>query len=362
MSLLGIERDGPSPSPDSFGSSGSAYTGRGQQNTISGRVPAPRWASPWWLLFLGLAIAEVVALGVREHRVPTESDWSAAAEHVRAQLAPKDAVAVAPGWADPLLRLYLGDRLTPRISGRSDLDAFERLWVLSIRGARAADAPLRQPDYAETFGRVRVERYDLGRSPVLFDFADALPAARVEKYIEGEPVACALRTFPPSVLQGGLGGGVVAPRQRFQCDFERPWLWVGVTVIEALDLQARRCIWNHPQGREPMAVTFEKIPLGSRIVLHGGLDYHDERDTNKAPVKLRVFVEGKEVADLMHRDGDGMKRWEIDLGKALGALPAKGDVRFEVTTPEPFRRSFCWTGSVQSSARNDAPTDAKEPS
>src|ERR1700749_2783463 len=98
MSLLGIERDGASPSPDSFGSSGSAYSGRAQQNTISGRVPAPRWASPWGLLFLGLAIPEGVALGVREHRVPAESDWAAAAEHVRSQLGPKDAVTVAPGW------------------------------------------------------------------------------------------------------------------------------------------------------------------------------------------------------------------------------------------------------------------------
>ncbi|HEX5657894.1 MAG TPA: hypothetical protein VFX59_11900 [Polyangiales bacterium] len=354
MSLLGIERDGASPSPDSFGSSGSTYTGRAQQTTISGRVPAPRWASPWWLLFLGLAIAEVVALGVREHRVPVESDWSAAAEHVRAQLGPKDAVTVAPGWADPLLRLYLGDRLTLRISARSDLDAFERLWVLSIRGARAPDAPARQPDYEETVGRVRIERYDLGRSTVLLDFADALSTAHVEMIQEGASVSCPLRTFPPSVLQGGLGGGVVAPRQRFQCDFDRPWLWVGTTVIEALDLAPHRCIWNHPQGKEPMAITYRQIPLGPRIVLHGGLDYHDERDANKAPVKLRVFLDGKEVADLMHRDGDGMKRWEIDLRKTLGtAIPVKGDLRFEVTTPEAFRRSFCWTGSVQSALRED---------
>lgn len=360
MSLLGIERDGASPSPDSFGSSGSTYTSRAQQTTISGRVPAPRWASPWWLLFLGLAIAEVVALGVREHRVPAEGDWAAAAEHVRSQLAAKDAVTVAPGWADPLLRLYLGDRLNLRISARSDLDSFERLWVLSIRGARAPDAPQRKADYSESFGRVRVERYDLGRSTVLFDFADALSAARVEMVRDGQAQACPLRTFPPSVLQGGLGGGVVAPRQRFQCDAERPWLWVGVTVIEAMDLEAHRCIWNHPQGKEPMAVTFQRVPLAPRIVLHGGLDYHDERETNKAPVKLRVFVDGKEVADLMHYDGDGMKRWEVDLRKALGAaVPSQGDLRFEVTTPEPFRRSFCWTGTVQSVERE--PSSKEKP-
>jgi hypothetical protein len=353
MSLLGIDRDGASPSPDSFGSSGGAYAGRGQQTTISGRVPAPRWASPWWLLFLGLAIAEVVALGVREHRVPAESDWSAAAQHVRDQLAARDAVTVAPGWADPLLRLYLGDRLSLRVAGRSDLAAFERLWVLSIRGANAVDAPHRQPDYTESFGRVRVERYDLGRSTVLVDLVDAVTSARVERTINGAKELCMLRTFPPSVLQGGLGGGVVAPRQRFQCDFERPWLWVGQTVIEALDLSPRRCVWTHPQGKEPISVSFTQVPLGPRLVLYGGLDYHDERDQDKAPVKLRVFVDNREIADLTHRDGDGMKRWEVDLRKTLGpAIPAKGDLRLEVSTSEPFRRSFCWAGSVQSGERD----------
>lgn len=353
MSLLGIEREGGSPSPDSFGSS--TYMGRPQQTTISGRVSAPRWASPWWLLFLGLAIAEVLALGVREHRVPSESDWSAAAEHVRARLDDKDAITVAPGWADPLLRLYLGDRMSVRMAGRSDLDGYERLWVLSIRGARAPDAPMRQPDYTETFGRVHVERYDLGRSTVLLDLVDALSTARVERVVDGAPESCPPRTFPPSVLPGGLGGGVVAPRQRFQCDFERPWLWVGVTAIEALDLAPYRCAWTHPQGREPIMVTYRQIPLGQRIVLYGGLDYHDERDANKAPVKLRVFVDGKEAADLMHRDGDGMKRWEVDLRKVFGsAIPITGDLRLEVTTSEPFRRSFCWSGTVQSAAREDA--------
>ena len=171
MSLLGTEREGSSS--DGFGPSGS-HTGRPHQITISGRVPAPRWASPWWLLVLGLAIAEVVALGVREYRVPTESDWAGAAEYVRGKLGPKDAITVAPGWADPLLRLYLGDRITAKISGRSDLAGFERLWVLSIRGANASDAPPRPPDFAQAFGRVRVQRYDLGPSKVLFDLADSI--------------------------------------------------------------------------------------------------------------------------------------------------------------------------------------------
>jgi len=353
MSFLGNEREGSSS--DNFGQTGSTFTARPLQTTISGRVPAPRWASPWWLLFLGLAIAEVVALGVREHRVPTESDWAGAAEFVRAKLAPKDAIAVAPDWADPLLRLYLGDRITTKISGRSDLAGFDRLWVLSIRGKNASDAPQRPPDFAQAFGRVRVERFDFEPSRVILDLADAINTARVEKRTAGVDEVCALRTFPPTVVQGGLGGGVIAPRQRFQCDFERPWLWVGATVIESLDLSPRRCIWTHPQGTEPMSITYPNIPLGARLVLYGGLDYHDERDREKGPIGLRVLVSGREVGNFVHRDGDGMARYEVDIESALGNADARGDLRLEITAPEPYRRSFCWTGSVQSGTRKEAP-------
>ncbi len=349
MSLLGTEREGPSS--DGFGPA-SVATARRQQTTISGRVPAPRWASPWWLLFVGLAIAEVVALGVRKHRVPAESDWSSAAAYVRAELKNKDAIAVAPGWADPLLRLYLGDRIPLKMAGRSDLAAFERLWVLSIRGAHASEAPARAPDAERHFGRVRVERYDLGPSPVVFDLADALTSAHVTRETEGVEESCALRTFPPAVVAGGLGGGVVPPRQRFQCDFERPWLWVGMTMIESLDLSPRRCIWTHPQGRDPIAVTYPDVPLAQYMVLYAGLDYHDERDQDKAPVTLRVSVNGRQVANLVHRDGNGMARYALDLHEDLGGqVPERGQLRFEVTTPEPFRRSFCWTGTLQSRPR-----------
>lgn len=352
MSFLGNERE--ASSSDNFGHAGSTFTARPHQTTISGRVPAPRWASPWWLLFLGLAIAEVVALGVREHRVPTESDWAGAAELVRQKLAPKDAITVAPGWADPLLRLYLGDRITTKISGRSDLSAFDRLWVLSIRGAVAPDAPQRPANFTQAFGRVRVERFDFEPSKVLVELADAINTARVEIRTNGVDEVCALHTFPPTVVQGGLGGGVIAPRQRFQCDSEqRPWLWVGPTVIESLDLSPRRCIWTHPQGAEPISITYQDIPLGARVVLYGGLDYHDERDLEKGPVGLRVFISGREVGNFVHRDGDGMARYEIDTRSA--GTDGKGDLRLEVTAPAPFRRSFCWTGSVQSGTRKEAP-------
>ncbi|MET0341668.1 MAG: hypothetical protein ABW252_11755 [Polyangiales bacterium] len=356
MSWLGIEREGSSS--DGFGLGGT-YPFTTQRANSSGRVPAPRWASPWWLLFLGLAVAEVVALGVREQRVPSEKDWSAAAEHVRSQMKPTDAITVAPGWADPLLRLYLGDRMDARMSGRSDLADFERLWVLSIRGERAPDAPDRAPDASDAFGRVRVERFDLGPTTVLYELADSLRDARVTRRVSahGNVVeqTCPWRSAPPPAFQGGLGAGVVAPRERFICDPQHPALWVGITTIEALDLAPRRCIWTHPQGPDPISVTYADAPLGETLVLHGGLDYHDERDQVRGPVHLKVFVDDKEIGSFEHRDGDGMARWEVNLKKTVGdQVPLSGTLRFEISSPGvPDHRSFCWTGTMQSHPRKE---------
>src|SRR4051812_37695864 len=170
------EREAPK-SGESLTVSSGTHTFRAGHATISGVIPAPRWASPWWLVFLGLAVAEVIALTVRVSRVPPEDDWIAAAALVRTQLESNDAISVAPAWADPLLRLHLGDRMNAKLSGRADLAAFERLWVLSIRGRRSPEAPAREPDFEQTFGRVSVARYDFGPSPVVFDFVDALPSA-----------------------------------------------------------------------------------------------------------------------------------------------------------------------------------------
>jgi hypothetical protein len=324
--------------------------------TVSGAARIPRWASPWWLILVGLALAETVALFVRTARVPSEADWHKAAQLVREAHESSDAVSVAPAWADPLLRLHLGDKITAKVAGRVDLAPFERLWVLSIRGARSPEAPPREPDLRRVIGRITVERYDFGPTPVVLDFVDALSSANVEITQAGQARACELRDRVGGAVRGGLGFGPAFPRQRFICDPKRPWLWVGTTILEDLSLSPRRCIWQHPQGREPVAVTFRGVHLGTRMVLYAGLDYHHERDERGAPVTLKVFADDEEIGRLVHVDGEGMKRIEIDTRRASRARDsARADVRFEVTTPNPHHRSFCWAGSIQDAVRREAP-------
>lgn len=326
---------------------------RPRMSTVSGTMFAPRWASPWWLIFLGLALAEVAALVVRQRRVTPDEDWERAAEIIREQFESTDAVTVAPDWADPLLRLHLGDRITLAMAGRSDLAAYERLWVVSLRGHNAPEAPRRTADFRANAGRLSVERFDLGPSPVVLDLVDALPSAQVEYETRDGVEPCPWKERVGGPARGGLGFGPVAPRNRFVCDATKPWSWVGVTMLEDLSLNPRRCIHQHPLGPRPVSVVYHDVHLGSRLVLYGGLDYHHERDEEGAPVTLRVLVNGRELGKMVHRDGDGWSKLTLETRR--DGEPVRGDLRIEVTTPNPRRRVFCWSGTIQDTMRREAP-------
>ena len=141
----------------------------------------------------------------------------------------------------------------------------------------------------------------------------------------------------------------MTPPERFVCDPRRPWLWVGATVLADLELQPRRCIWQHPAGTEPVRVTFPDAPLGERLVIHGGIDYNNERRRTYSPVTLRVWIEDRLAGELVHHDGDGwssigIDTSELDLERAT--------VRFETSTTDPRARArfFCWAASTRAAS------------
>src|SRR5687767_5658645 len=87
-----------------------------------------------------LALAETGYALVSPLLAPTAADWAAAAAWVKAGHQDQDLIVAAPGWADPLLRLHLGDLLPHKIAGRLDHLSYSRVWELSQRGARAAES------------------------------------------------------------------------------------------------------------------------------------------------------------------------------------------------------------------------------
>ena len=294
---------------------------------------------------LALALVELVGHFVVRARVPDHGDWHRAAEYVRSRFRDGDLIVSAPAWTDPLLRRVIGDRITPAMAGRSDLAPFERLWVLSIRGHRAPEeAGQSDPDDAHRFGQVLVRRWDLGPSPVIFDFTEHVMDAHVE--LVGQDASA--RPCPKQTSRtygGGLGAGPLWPRERFRCDPRRGWLWVGETITEDLALRPRRCIWQHaPAPGEVMRTTFRDVPRGDRIVLYAGLYYEHERHEAGGDIAVRLLVDGEEVGRMAHHDGDGWLRMEA-VPVAADAARRTGEVAVEVSATHPHQRSLCWAAT-----------------
>ncbi len=316
---------------------------------MDGDAKSPRkWRGMAWLLFLAIAVVEVVGHVVVRARVVDEQDWVAAAERVRREHRDGDLVVVAPEWADPILREHLGDVISLEDAGHSDLAQYERLWVLGIRGHLPAERPEGAPELDEQFGRVRVLRWRLPPSEVLYDFVENVADARVTMVENGAERPCPWRE-EGRARGGGLGAGPITPAARHACDPRRPWLWVGATMQDDLDLRPRWCVWQHPSGPEPIRATFDDVPLGERLVLYGDLYYEHERDRAHGPVSVAVRVDDEEIARMTHVDGDGWKRLVASTQRP-GQHRERGRVTIEVTAPDPNLRSICWAATTRAEA------------
>jgi len=294
--------------------------------------------SAWvWVLIAGLAVFELVAHPLIRAAIPTDDSWAAATAFVRARYQAADRIVAAPSWADPIVRSHLGDLLSLRMAAPADPAGVDRVWELGIRGATTRDEP---PNLEEDFGGVRVRMWLVSTDRVLYDFVENVDQAHVELVVADGPQECPWMKASPA--RGGLEHGPMTPAERFVCDPRRPWLWVGATVLQDLELQPRRCIWQHPAGTDPVRVTFSDALLGERLVIHGGIDYQSERRRIHGPVTLRVWIDDRLAGELIHRDGDGWSGIDIDTSE-LGL--DRAEVRFETTAEDPRARLFCWSAS-----------------
>ncbi len=297
--------------------------------------------SPYWLILFAIAVVEVVGHYVVQARVVSDDDWRRASARVRAQWEPGDLVVPAPEWTDPLVRRELGDLLSLSDVGRADLSRHQRLWAMSIRGFRPREAPAAAPDHEELVGPIHILRWDLSPAQVLYDFLEHVPEARVT--MDGAP--CRFQRARPR--GGGLGAGPIEAAERHLCDPRRPWLWVGRTMQEDLDLRPRHCIWQHPAAPEVIRATFTDVPLGDRVELAGDLYYEHERMREHGPLSVAVFLDDVEIGRMVHRDGEGWKGLVASTRVPSRGDRERADISVEVTAPNPHLRSFCWAATVR---------------
>ena len=304
---------------------------------------------------VGVGLVELMGFGIVQERRVLPSDWEAAAARVRELAGPEDGIVVAPDWATPVAYAALGDEMTTRRAAPADLASFERVFEISARGFRHRDLRGRREEETERIGRLTLRRYDLGPSPVVYDLVDHVRHAEVSLVPlgsdgeRGEAQSCPFTEGRPG--RGGLGAGPLMPAARHACVRARPWVYVGETVLEDLDLRPRRCVWQHPEAGAEVVAAFDDVPLDTRLVLHAGLYYEHERMREHGPFVLRVRAEGREVGLMTHRDGDGWKRIEASLPGAEGE---RGRVEIAVHADNPHLRSVCWAADLRRGPRRGA--------
>jgi hypothetical protein len=273
-----------------------------------------------------LALTEAASAIIAPFRAPTDADWRAAAAQVRAGFRPGDLIVAAPAWADPLMRLQLGDLVPIKMAARLDDARYGRVWEIGQRGATAAEAHGARATLADHHGALTVRRYDRPPASVTFDFFDQWSRARV------------LRVEPGR-------GEIPCARQpdRFQCpdlgfNFVKPQLLeIGTTM--------RNGLYAQPVGGATVAIEWAQVPLGRELAVGTGLHHVWLRKYGEGIVKLRVLVDGREVgrSEASNRSG-----WRVDRFDTSGFGGKPATVRFEITSDKPFSRHFGFSAEARS--------------
>ena len=238
------------------------------------------------LLLVVVSLWEVCATRRDAGAVPGDDAWARAAKVVRAAYRPGDLIVFAPGWEDPVGRLHLGDLIPIEAAARDDAAPYARIWELSTRGAHAPEvAGLAVVEERED--DVTVRRYEHAPAVIVADVRERVPA--------GATLQLAEVGFAP-----------------------------------------HRCLQATPVPRQPVVLTFPQLPLGSELVGYVGLaDVFTRRDI-RAPGRLRVQVNGVEVARATPGVDDGWVRFSAPT------TPGPADVVVTLEA-DAWQRNLCFS-------------------
>lgn len=308
-----------------------------------------RGGATW--LWLAVPLVGWLELGAHvqtSRAAPSLDAWAQAKPTLAELKQPADLVVIAPQWAEPNARHAFGDELMPlEHLARPDESAFARAIEVSILGQESPLLEGWSVEHERTQGAFRFRvRTNPQHRPVVFDFLAHVSPERARAFSGPKEArrSCAWKANAP-LRNGGLGGSPTFPRQRFVCPSGDPYS-VGVTVIDDhQEFRPRRCIWAHPTSNGVIGLEFDRVPLGKVLRGYSGMPWLLERSLQGPPIRLSVFVDDTLVGSAEHRDGDGWKGFELDLGAHAGKSAAK--VRFEVSSATPKDRHFCFQADTR---------------
>lgn len=263
---------------------------------------------------------------------PTPVDYSDAAAYIRQRWQPGDLIDAAPFWATRV-RQHLGDLPLRafRDLALEDLTRYRRVWLFSSFGAerrpRVQAAMNARADLVDErqFGRINVRLYVVrGHEPVLYDFRDALHAARVR------------------IQRGDLTHDCPAgERGRWRCSTQ-DWNYVGREIIEMAG-EPRAVIWAHPVSESVLTIEFEGVPFGRALTLGAGFS-RVAAAYGGAPVELTVEAGGRELLRRSFDARSGFARERVETPQLAGGLQ---HVAFRIRTMDDRVRHFCFSAEVR---------------
>jgi len=256
-----------------------------------------------WLAVPLVAVLEIALQWYIPTRTPSEEDWKAAADQIAADKGKHDLVVIAPDWAVQG-RVHLGQLISLADLGRFDATRYDRLFEVSLRGARAPEADGLEPESEATFGELTLRRYDLPpRAEVLYDLLEELDRCQAER-------------MPP-------------PRPQALTDHR-----FGTRLVIPVRLRHR-----------PVSLTCEGVPLGTTLRGYGmvaRLDYRKHALPRGRPVEMSVSVDGERVGAESFGNFDPLRPFAIPLpGTGTGTL------RLEFSAPDHEERAFGFAADVR---------------
>lgn len=255
---------------------------------------------------LALGAVETANALIAPARAPSEQDWSAAAAKVRASFRPGDLIVAAPAWADPLVRLQLGDLLPVPVAGRMDAGRFGRIWELAQRGARAPETAGARAAETARFGRLTVTRWEKPAAELTFDFvAQWRQATMSVARPDGVEIPC---TLGPD---------------RFACLSTT----LAAEILE-IDTGLRFALSVEPVEGTTLALDYPAVALGRELAVAAGLHNVWLRKSGAGVVRLRVTADGRELGVLPATSASG---WTVQRFDTAAWAGRTGRIRFEIT-------------------------------
>jgi hypothetical protein len=236
-------------------------------------------------------------------RLPSPSDWQAAAAHLAREARAGDAVVLAPWWAErarAVLPPALPVLAFPRLAGE-DLPGLRRLWLLALPAAPGGTGDVAGdlrgwagvPGATTRFGGLALTPFSLAEPAV--------------------PLA-----FLPDRLAGAPG----AARE-----------------VREVEYLPREClVVKLSPGAPPLRVTFEDVPLGRTLRGHTGI-VGEAALAGEEPVRVAVDLDGARVAEVEEPAAvPGWHAFDIDTSSHAGRAAR---VTFTISTDDPGPRPLC---------------------